>query len=233
MLIRPTRFFFTEPIVTAVSVMSSVVFASVYLQTEGLTVTYEAFGFSERQASLVFFAWIVGLTLTIPLRMYDWRRVSQGIQRNEEVRPEDKVTGAYVAAPVLMAALWWFSWTVPPVGASISPYVSLAAIVLVGACTNEFDGILQGYLTDSYATYAASANAPLAALRATLSGSFPIFGRQMFTNLGSNIAGSVLAGIATIFCFIMYWFYKRAEITREKSKYAVHTGHEGDEKSDA
>lgn len=120
MLIRPTRFFFTEPIVTAVSVMSGVVFASVYLQTEGLTVTYEAFGFSERQASLVFFAWIVGLTLTIPLRMYDWRRVSQRIRRNEEVRPEDKVTGAYVAAPVLMAALWWFSWTVPPVVSPIS-----------------------------------------------------------------------------------------------------------------
>ncbi|KAK5947121.1 hypothetical protein PMZ80_001268 [Knufia obscura] len=232
MLIRPARFFFTEPIITAVSIMSAVVFGSVYLQTEGLSVTYEAFGFNEREASLVFFAWIIGLVLTIPLRLNDWRLVSRRLRKKEEVRPEDKINGLYVASPVLAVALWWFSWTVPPVGKSISPYVSLAAVVLVGACTNEFDGILQGYLTDSYATYAASANAPLAALRAALSGSFPIFGRQMFSNLGSNLAGTVLAIIATIFCFITFWFYKRAAITRENSKFAVHVEKVEDEKGD-
>lgn len=46
----------------------------------------------------------------------------------------------------------------------------------------------------------------------------------MCSNLGSNIAGSVLAGIATIFCFIAFWFYMRAAKTREKSNYAVHIG---------
>jgi len=115
MLIRPVHWFFTEPIVCTVSIMSAIVFASVYLQTEGLTVAYEAFGFSERQSSLVFFAWIIGLTLTIPLRLYDWRMVSRRLRRKQEVRPEDKITGFYVAAPVLAVALWWFSWTVPPV----------------------------------------------------------------------------------------------------------------------
>ena len=97
----------------------------------------------------------------------------------------------------------------------------MASLILVGACTNEFDGILQGYLTDSYAAYAASANAPLAFLRAGLSGSFPIFGRQMFSNLGSNVAGSILAIIATLFCFIAFWFWKNGAKTREKSKYTV------------
>ena len=52
----------------------------------------------------------------------------------------------------------------------------------------------------------------------------------MFSNLGSNIAGSVLAGIATIFCFITFWFYKRAATTRERSKYAVHIEEAEDEK---
>jgi len=70
--------------------------------------------------------------------------------------------------------------------------------------------------------YAASANAPLAFLRGLLSGSFPIFGRQMFSDLGSNTAGSILAGIATIFCFIAFWFWKRGASVRERSEYAVH-----------
>lgn len=222
MLVRPIHFFFTEPIVCAVSIMSGIIFASVYLQTEGLTVTYEAFGFNERQASLVFFAWIIGLTLTVPLRLNDWRVVSRRLRQNQAIRPEDKIIGFYIAAPVLAVALWWFSWTVPPVAVNISPYISLASLIVVGACTNEFDGILQGYLTDSYAAYAASANAPLAFLRAMLSGSFPIFGKQMFSNLGSNIAGSILAGIATTFCFIAFWFWRRGASVREKSKYAVH-----------
>lgn len=265
MLIRPVHWFFTEPIVCAVTIMSGVIFSSVYLQTEGLVVTYEEFGFSERQASLVFFTWIIGLTLTIPLRLNDWRIVSRRLRLKQQVRPEDKVVGFYIAAPVLATALWWFSWTVPPVvsqsqipksnhyadeheyypdnietasltyswqAASVSPYISLASLILVGACTNEFDGILQGYLTDSYVAYAASANAPLAFGRGLLSGSFPIFGRQMFSNLGPNVAGSVLAGVATLFCFIAFWFWRSGPAIREQSEYAVHV-EEGDDNTNS
>lgn len=66
MMLRPIKMFFTEPIVCAVSSMSGTVYASVFLLTPGLTVAYEAFGYTERQASLVFIAWIIGLTLTRP-----------------------------------------------------------------------------------------------------------------------------------------------------------------------
>lgn len=69
-----------------------------------------------------------------------------------------------------------------------------------------------------------------------MSGSFPIFGRQMFKNLGSNVAGSILAIIATLFCFIAYWFWRNGAQTREKSKYAVHIekdeNEENEEKND-
>lgn len=234
MLIRPAQWFFTEPIVCVVALMSGVIFSSLYLQTEGLAVTYayEEFGFNEHQASLVYIAWIIGLVLTVPLRLNDWRIVSRRLRRNEKVRPEDKITGFYVAAPVLAAALWWFAWTVPPAVNGISPFVSIAALLFVGACTNEFDGILQGYLTDSYTAYAASANASLAFLRAILSGSFPIFSRQMFKNLGSNIATSILAIIATLFCGIALWFMKYGAQFREKSKYAVSMEDDEDEKKD-
>jgi hypothetical protein len=103
----------------------------------------------------------------------------------------------------------------------ISPLVSIAALTLIGACTNEFDGILQGYLTDSYTSYAASANAPLAFLRGILSAVFPMFGEQMFVGLGSNVSGSILAAIATAFCGIAVWFWNHGAKARERSKYAV------------
>jgi len=103
----------------------------------------------------------------------------------------------------------------------VSPLVSVAALTLIGACTNEFDGILQGYLTDCYTSYAASANAPLAFLRGMLSAVFPMFGEQMFTGLGSNVSGSILAAIATAFCGIAVWFWNYGVKARERSKYAV------------
>jgi hypothetical protein len=91
----------------------------------------------------------------------------------------------------------------------------------VGACTNEFDGLLQGYLTDSYHAYAASANAPLAVLRGILSGSFPIFARPMFSGLGANVAVSILAAIATMFCGVAIWFWMCGAQMREASRFAV------------
>jgi hypothetical protein len=103
----------------------------------------------------------------------------------------------------------------------ISSLVSIAALTLIGACINEFDGVLQGYLTDSYTSYAASANAPLAFLRGILSAVFPMFGEQMFAGLGNNVSGSILAAIASAFCVIAAWFWRYGAKARERSEYAV------------
>jgi hypothetical protein len=48
-----------------------------------------------------------------------------------------------------------------------------------------------------------------------------MFGEQMFTGLGSNVSGSILASIATVFCFIAFWFWKNGTSAREKSRFAV------------
>lgn len=94
--------------------MSATIFGSVYLQTEGIRVIYRSFGFDERQSALPLISWNVGLILTVPLRMYDWKFVSYRLRKGHHVRPEDKMTGFYVAAPVLAVSLWWLSWTIPP-----------------------------------------------------------------------------------------------------------------------
>ena len=114
MLSRPVRFFFTEPIVCTVSIMSATVFGSVYLQTEGIRVIYESFGFGKRRAALPLIAWLVGLLFTIPFRIHDWRVVSRRLKQGLFIRPEDKILGFYVAAPVLAISFWWLAWTVPP-----------------------------------------------------------------------------------------------------------------------
>lgn len=192
-LIRPIRLFRTEPIVFSVAIMSSFVFALIYLFAEAFPIVYRSspFDFSLRQSSLVFVAIALGLIPAIPLRIYDRGKAAARKNMDKSPSPEDKLMGFYVAAPTLAIALWWFAWTIPPL---------VLPLALVGFCTNESDTILAGYLTDSYTIYAASANAPLAFLRAVLSAVFPLFAEHMFTSLGANVASLILAALATLFC---------------------------------
>jgi hypothetical protein len=223
-LARPISLLFTEPIIFATTVMIAVTYATVYLLPEGITEAYMPLGLNDRQSSLVNLTISIGAVLSILPRAID-RHVSRKRQRqhvDEAMIPESKLIGFYLAAPALAVATWWWSWTLPPhFGASsISPFASMPALIFVGYATTEFDYVLSGYITDSYGEFASSANAPLGFVRSVLSGVFPLFGQQMFVNLGSDIAGTTLAVIATAFCGIAVLFWKYGKILREKSRLA-------------
>lgn len=63
---------------------------------------------------------------------------------------------------------------------------------------NESDYVLTGYICDTYTTIAGSANAPLCILRGLLIAVYPHFAPALYDNLGTDIAGSVLAAIIVL-----------------------------------
>lgn len=222
-LTRPARLFFTEPIVTSVSLVCSIVYAKIYLFTEAIHVVYtDGFGYAPRQSSLINLTFTIGSFLSLLPRFYDISISNRQRNRNAPVAPEDKLFGFYLAAPLLAVASWYFAWTIPSAVTTVSPFVSMSALVIVGFAASEFDYVLSGYLTDSYGSWAASANAPLAIMRAVLSGVMPLFGTAMFKNVGNNGAASILAGIATAYCFVAFGFWKFGRRIRERSKFALH-----------
>lgn len=216
-LLRPINLFCTEPIVFAVTIMGATVEASAYLMTEVLPKLYEGFGYDIRQSGLVFLALGLGaVTLPLLTRLYD-SRISK--KKSDNLQPEDKLLGFYIAAPIQTVALWWFAWTTPPFGSSLSPLISIAALVPVGFAINEFDYVLIGYICDTYTTVAGSANAPLCIIRALLIAVYPLFAPALYDNLGNNIAGSVLAAIATLYCFVAVAFWRYGARMRERSSW--------------
>lgn len=220
-LLLPLRLFFTEPIVWLTSVMAATVYGIVYLFSESLSIVYlDGYNFSTRQASLVLLAIGAGALLSFLPRLYDVHVVASLREQGEPLQPEDKLFSFYVAAPVLAAGLWWFAWTVPPLVTGISPWVSTASLVLVGFSVVEFDSVLCGYLCDAYASYAGSANAPMAFLRAMMSGCFPLFGHQLFQGLGANSALFILASVATAYCGVAWIFGRYGREIRERSPFA-------------
>jgi hypothetical protein len=194
-----------------------------YLFAEALPVVYnESYGFSMRHSSLVFLILATGTLLSLLPRLYDVHVTKVRARQNRSAEPEDKLFGFLVAAPLLAVSLWCFAGSVPPY-VNISPAVSMIPLLPIGFVVVEFDYVLSGYLTDIYATRAASATAAMCFLRALLSGVFPLFGRQMFEGLGANNATFILAGLATLFCSVAEVFRRHGKDIRHRSRVAEET----------
>lgn len=221
-ILRPARLAVTEPIVIMVSLLNAAAWGLVYLFTESLTVVYSLYGWAETTTSLAFIAIGLGIPLSILPRIWDVHMISQKKRHNQEVKPENKIYGFAIAAPMLAVGLWLFSWTIPP-RVHTHWAVSMVGLVFIGFAANEFAYTLNGYLADSYTMYASSGLATLAFLRALVSGVVPLFAYPMFSGLGGNIAGSILAAVATVFCLTPFVFLKHGEALRGRSQFAKYS----------
>lgn len=220
---RPIRLFFTELIVFTVSVMSAVATALVYLFTQALPPIYESLGFTSKQACLPFVAIGVGLSLGLLTRYLDMHIIKRRRKRGHVLLPEHKLTGFWIGSAVLAAALWAFAWTIPPAVQNVHWIISVLALVLIGYALNEIDYVLGGYLADSYLSYAASGLAALSLIRALLSAILPLISSPMFSQLGANVAASLLATVATLFCLVPPLFSRFGETIRARSKFAKYS----------
>ncbi|KAK1149427.1 hypothetical protein N8T08_006650 [Aspergillus melleus] len=222
-LCRPARLFFTELIVFIVSIMSAVAIALVYLFTEVLPPVYEDMGFSPKHACLPFLAFGIGLSFGVLTRCLDLHIIKKHRQQGRPLLPEHKLAGFGIGMPILAVGLWVFAWCIPPEVTNVHWTVSALALALIGYSLNEIDYVLSGYLTDSYLSYAASGLAALSVVRALLSAALPLIAVPMFSKLGANVAVSVLAAIATIFCIVPPLFSRFGERIRARSQFAKYS----------
>ncbi|KAL2073788.1 hypothetical protein VTL71DRAFT_11114 [Oculimacula yallundae] len=174
--------------------MSSVAYGLLYLLTEALSAIYiqALLNFTEKHASLSFIPIGIGMALNILPSFYDHFLLKRIKAQCKVIKPEHKIRGFAIAAPLLAIALTFPKWTIPP-ALSVPRPVSFLPLILIGYAANEFNCTLSGYLTDSYTIFSASALSSMAFLRAVLSSAFPLFTRQMYEDLGANRATTVLA----------------------------------------
>lgn len=218
-LFRPAQLFFREPIIFVTSMVISVAMSLIYIFTQALQPIFESMGLKETEASLVFLAIALGTLLSAFTRVLDGYILDYLRKQGKTIIPEHKLAGLAIGGPFLAIGLWWFAWTIPP-DVQTSWVVPAVSLVLVGYALTEVDTTLYGYISDSYLSYSASATAAVAFVRALLSGVFPLFTPQMFDGLGNNIAMSVLAAVATAFCFVPPIFIIYGERIRRASKFA-------------
>ena len=221
-LFRPLRLLFTEPLVFCCAVLCAIAFGLIYGLTEALTIVYMSppFSFSQTSSSLAFIAILIGEIINIIPRIYDNYLFKRYRAQGRRLLPETKITSFAIACPALAIGLWLFAWTIPPRVTNVPWPVSMIGLICIGFALNDFSYVLFGYVTDSYGKYAASGVSAISLARTLTAAIFPLFTYQMFTGLGSNVATTIFAAIATAFAITPFLFLKYGRTLREKSKVA-------------
>ncbi|KAJ5234354.1 uncharacterized protein N7469_003522 [Penicillium citrinum] len=194
---RPILLLTLEPMCLNLCIFSAILLGILYLFFGAFQLVFSnVYGFSLWQRGLCFLGLFVGMVMAIlsdPL----WRRNYMRLERNhqqgnhaEEFQPEWRLPPAILGGPLVTSGLFIFAWTIYSDVHWIAPIIGSA---LFGAGTIlVYSGIFT-FLVDAYPLYSASALAANSFMRSSFGGIFPLFGIQMYNNLGYHWATSLLA----------------------------------------
>lgn len=113
--------------------------------------------------------------------------------------------------------MFCFAWTTSP---DIHPLVPVLASALWGWSFYTLILMTFTYTEDSYKQYSASALAGIGLIRNLFGAGFPLFAHSLFTNLGYEWAGTLLAGLALVLVPIPFILSRYGRVLREKSPWA-------------
>ena len=206
-IFQPLTSIFTNPTVFLSSLTNAFSTALLYLFAVAFPLIYAHYSWNRQKTTLIFLFIALGLLVSTLTRFHDRQTTRKYHLSNRRLAPEKSLFGLAIGAPVLAVGLWWFAWTIP--GAQVKAVAwpaSALSLILLGYGINESSTVLPRYLIEFQhsPTDAASAFAATLFVRALLSAVFPLFTRQLFEKLGNNTAGSLLAAIATAFCFLPF-----------------------------
>ncbi|KAJ9318965.1 hypothetical protein DTO271D3_553 [Paecilomyces variotii] len=225
-LYRPMLLLTLEPMCLNLCIFSAILLGILYLFFGAFNLVFtNVWGFKLWQVGLSFMGIFVGMIfaiLTDPI----WRRNYARLELKHEQRkgvkgdfqPEWRLPPAIVGAPLVTIGLFIFAWTIYSnchwIGAIIGSAIFGAGTILV------YSGVFT-FLVDAYPTFAASALAANSFARSSFGAIFPLFGIQMYNNLGYHWATSLLAFLTLAMLPFPYIFFRYGHIIRKKSRFAA------------
>ena len=210
---RPLILFFTNPTVFLSSLTNAFSTALLYLFAVAFPLIYANYAWSPQKTALIFLFIALGLFSSILTRFHDRHAIRKSHLTNHPLPLENTLLGLAIGATALAVGLWWFAWTTPGSHVQTLPWpASALSLVLAGYGINEYSTTLPRYVLEPYSqnsnkknnNEASSAFAALLIPRALLGATFPLFTGKMLQTLGNNVAGSVLAAVATAFCLVPF-----------------------------
>ncbi|OAL57101.1 putative MFS transporter [Pyrenochaeta sp. DS3sAY3a] len=219
---RPCVLLFAEPIVLFISVYMAILYGTLYMMFGAFPIVFQQQrGWNAGVGGLAFLGVTVGMLMGLAYCIWDnkrYQKLQQGKYAGGKPPPEARLPPALIGGCALPVGLLGFAWTtMPEVHWSVSiimaaPFGFGMVLVFVSS---------MNYLLDAYTVYAASVLAASAILRAFCGAAFPLFTRQMYTELGVQWASSIPAFLAAGCIPFPILMYKYGEAIRMKCKYAT------------
>ncbi|KAJ8112603.1 hypothetical protein OPT61_g5062 [Boeremia exigua] len=242
--IRPFQLLFFEPMCLSLCILSAILLGILYLFFGAFPLVFRTnHGFSLSQVGLAFLGLFVGM-LTGVMSDPIWRRIYGRLVRQREAQggepggsePEFRLPSTILGAWVVPIALFGFGWTtyssVHWIGMTdqadhdaviIANHDTTVPIIFSGIFGLGVIWVYSGvftFLVEAYPTYAASALAANSFARSYFAAAFPLFGVQMYNNLGYQWATSLLAFLALAMAPFPILFFRFGKRLRGNSKFA-------------
>nr|UJH94430.1 Flu1 [Starmerella bombicola] len=218
-LSKPIKMLAVEPILLLVSLYHGFIYGILYLCLSAVPLIFTDYGWPGGNVYLPYLAMFIGTLIVIFCNifyfevLYNKRLKSSG----SKVLPEERLPLMMCAGVMFTIGIFLLTWSgaykvfwfVPCLGCS---FIGFGLIGIFLAAFN--------YIIDSYLMLAASALAANAFTRAAMACAFPLFATQMFRNLGTQWAGTLLGCLAVLLAPVPFCFYFFGKTIRQKSVYA-------------
>lgn len=218
---RPLIMLFTEPILFLITLYNAFIYGLLYLFLTAVPLIFIGeYRFSEGVGQLPYISMLIGVFIGGFLSLLLDKRYAKAMAANNGIPvPEERLPPMMIGSIAFTIGLFWLGWSgsypekvhwiVPTIGAAP---IGIGLILLFLPCLN--------YIIDCYLLFAASALAGNTFLRSAFGAAFPLFARQMFTNMKIQWATTLMGCVALILIPVPFAFYKYGKIIRAKSKYA-------------
>lgn len=219
-LFRPVVMLFTEPIIFLITLYNAFIYGILYLCLTAIPLIFQVhYQFIPGVAELPYLSMFVGTLIGGLICLLFEKRFFRIMMANGgKPIPEERLPPMMIGSFFFAIGLFWLCWAgnyadkvhwiVPTIGAAP---IGIGLIAIFLPCIN--------YIIDCYLFFAASALAANTLLRSAFGAAFPLFARQMFVNMGTEWAGTLLGCFAIVLIPVPFLFYKYGRTLRDKSKY--------------
>lgn len=223
-VVRPFRMLFTEPILFLMSLYQGFVYGLMYLSMTAIPIIFrDGYGWKGGNFSLPFLSLFLGCVISSVLgiiifgRLYGKLLQKSGQAMLPEARLPQMMAGGISFSIGIFLICWpgaypdKVHWIVPCVGGVFFGFGFLSVFTTVIV-----------YVIECYLATAASAMAANTFMRSVMAASFPLFDTQMFRNLGTQWAGTLIGCLSLLLLPAPLLFYKYGSYIRSKSQFAYH-----------
>ncbi|PIL27281.1 MFS general substrate transporter [Ganoderma sinense ZZ0214-1] len=219
-LFRPVQMIICEPILLLVTIYTSLVYGVLYATFEAIPFIFiTTRGFNIRQVGLIFIGVGIGTTIGAYIAIRLSNRYNVLIPKYRGFPPpEERLYGAMIGAPSLVAGAFWLGWTGQY--SHIHWIVPALATVPIGASVSLVFNSFLAYLVDTYLQYAASAFSANTIVRSCVGAAFPLFTLQMFVALGIGWSCTLVGLCGLLLAPSPFLFYRYGKRIRAKSKFS-------------